>query len=194
MAIRLILYKPLTILLLLALTGCDTVTTNELLGTRSDDKPLNKLAVDGVWIVADETYYVKRVNESELRVAGVEWEDDHFQLHEMTVILTTDQDAPYLNLIDPDSPEGKPEYTFLRVLSAGSSEIVLIPAKTSTFEAAVKEGRIAGTIKKEKYSTTVHLQATTEELDALVDPQKIADQFDVTSPLVFRRLTSTEDE
>jgi len=194
MAIRLILYKPLAILLLLAVAGCEAVTTNELLGSRSKDNPLNEVAFDGVWVTEEEPCFVKRVNESELRVAVVEWEDDHFQLHEMTVILTTDQDVPYLNLIEPDSPEGKPNYTFLRVLSAGSSEIVLVPAKTSTFEAAVKEGRIAGTIKKELLSTAVHLQATTEELDALVDPQTIADQFDVSSPLVFRRLSSTENE
>lgn len=194
MNVHLAWFRPFAALLLLALTGCGDVTTNELLGTRSKDEPLNELAVDGVWVVRDEPYFVKRVNESELRLAGVEWNDDHFHVREWTIILATDQDVPYVNIVNPDSPEGKPEYWFLRVLSADDSEVVLIPAKTSTFEAAVKDGRIAGTIKKEKYSTTVHLQATKEEQDSFVDPRKIVDQFDITSPLVFRRLSSTVDE
>ncbi|MCH8839648.1 MAG: hypothetical protein IH831_03035 [Planctomycetes bacterium] len=194
MNVRLAWFRPFAALLLLALTGCGDVTTNELLGTRSNDEPLNSLAVDGVWVVRDEPYFLKRVNESELRIAGVEWKDDHFHLREWTIILTTDQDVPYVNVVNPESLQEKPEYWFLRVLSADDSEVVLIPAKTSTFEAAVKEGRIAGTIKKEGHSTTVHLQATKEEQDAFVDPHEAADQFDITSPLVFRRLSFTVDE
>ncbi|MCH8841072.1 MAG: hypothetical protein IH831_10470, partial [Planctomycetes bacterium] len=63
MAIRLILYKPLAILLLLALVGCEAVTTNELLGSRSKDNPLNEVAFDGVWVKEEEAFFVKRVNE-----------------------------------------------------------------------------------------------------------------------------------
>jgi hypothetical protein len=182
--------KLFSVLVLLCLTGCNVVTSSEILGTPSSGQEINTMEMDGVWLLEDSPVSVKRINESELRVAGIEWKDDHFQLSESTVVLTTDQDVPYVNVLNPESPHEKPEYLFCRVLSVKDEEIILIPPKCSTFESAVKEKLLAGKVEKQEYSTLVHLTPTKEELDSFVDPEKVADQFDITKPIVFRKLSS----
>lgn len=182
-------------LLLLALPGCSFVTSSEILGEPTTDKMITDLALDGAWSIDDGVLFVQRISGHELKVASVDWEEGRFEMQEATVLFTTDDEVTYVVLLNPDTPEGKPEFLFCRVLMATESTIVIIPANPDTFQKAVEDGALAGNVKREQYSTITQLTATTEDLNRFVDPKKVGEQFDLDLPIVLKRLTRpTETE
>ncbi len=183
---------PWLLLIPLALTSCDSVTSTQRVGEPSTNEELNA-SLDGAWLAApEEVLFVKHVKDGELRIAGVEWKDDHFELKEFTGYVTIEQDVPYVNVVSLESDKDKPEYSFLRLAQTHGEDIVVYRPNAATFAKAVEEKKLPGTVKKEQYSTSVKLSADKDAMDAFIDPEKVGQQFEIDTPIVLRRVAKAE--
>ena len=107
----------LSAMAIMAIAGCSTVTSTVRLGAPSTNEASDKIIkeLEGMWLANDEVIYIKPLKEGELRIAGVEWEGDHFKLQEMTAFLTMDQDVIYINWLNPESPKDQKVFLFGRI-------------------------------------------------------------------------------
>ena len=81
------------------LTACSSVTSKNIIGERIQGNLSDQF--DGIWEEDNEIAYMKYLKEGELRIAGVEWQENKFKLQELTIILTKCGDREFVNVLDP---------------------------------------------------------------------------------------------
>lgn len=178
--------------LLFLSTGCSSVSSTKQLGQPVTDVEAKQL--EGIWLIPDEQpIHIRHVAGNELRMAGIEWKDGSFELVEMTLHVTRDNDVLYVNLTHGKSNEPT-TYSFLR-LSTIESELLLAQGpNVTTFEQAVADGKINGTIERKQHETNVALDPDGKQLDEFVSPSRAAEQFNFEEPLVLRRIKRFKDD
>lgn len=183
----------------MALIGCSSVTARHPVGQPLDAK--SKVDLSGAWRVGDGSgssiWVVKQLPGGVLRLAMPQWKEDKFQLVRLKGLITVDDGAYYVNLLPPQPPDStkpKPRYGFARLIIRSNHDdhgryLLLVPANVSYFEAEVKSGRLAGHVQKSDSATTVELDADQHALNALIQPDLIAKQFQLDHTLVLKRVT-----
>jgi hypothetical protein len=68
--------------------------------------------------------------------------------------------------------------------------MIILTPRVEAFEKAVKDGKLKGTVKRGKHSTTVNVTSSKKEVDDFIDASRLAEQFEVETPVVFKRLKS----
>ena len=180
------------LLFVTGLTGCSTVVSKNQLGAAAPAEETKQL--EGVWLAGENSdpLVIKHIKDNELRIAGVEWKANKFSLIELTAFVNAIEDQRYVNVVDSESPPDQPQFTFAKLIAPNDDCLLVCLASVKSFEQAVEAGRLSGTIKKDKNSTTVTLDSSTEDLNRFIDPLKSAEQFEIESPLVLRRVGKVE--
>ena len=184
----------LLFLLTAFLCGCSSVSSKAPLGNPALPEDAKKLA--GVWLTPDgDPFVVRHIEGNELRVASVGWDkaESRFKLEEAKAFVTQDDDRNFINLVNPDSEEAT-EYAFMRVADLTDRSLVVILPRVDGFAKAVEDGVLPGSIKQQQNRKTVRLEATTDQLNAFVDPAKAGEQFDVESVLALQRVRNAPDD
>ena len=179
--------------LMVAVLGCSSVVSTHPLGEPVTADEAKKL--EGVWLTSEgDPCQLRHLDKNELRVCWVDWEEKQFKLVELPVFMTDDDGQQYLNVFAKEDDEAEGRYIFFRLMNEEKNLMLLNLANADAFEKAVKEGTLAGTIKKKRHSTDVTLTATKEEFDDFVHPDRVAEQFEIDPSLVLRRVKSFDDE
>jgi hypothetical protein len=148
--------------------------------------------LEGVWIFTrGEPVWVKHVKDNELAAAGLEWRQSEFHAVQAKVLVTTDDDRLYLNLLGPERQEDGPYYHLGRLVINDEDDALIIPLNAATFAAAVEKGELPGKTKKTLAGLSVRLDATPAQLNEFVDPEK--NQFNVDAAVVLRRVHQFDD-
>ncbi|WP_197529112.1 hypothetical protein [Aeoliella mucimassa] len=172
------------------MAGCSSLTTTQPLGKPASALDTRKLA--GIWLTPEnEPMFVHHVVDNRLRVAGVDWDDDEPQLRKMEVLVTTDDDRMYFNVLPPQPEEesdAPDEYTIYRVTPSEGDMLVLRILNIETFAKAVENGQLSGTVDRNENNVHVKLTPKESELDDFVSPDKAAEQFILDGAIVLRRL------
>jgi hypothetical protein len=175
--------------------GCSTVSSKAPVGNPALVDDAKKLA--GIWMTADGApFWVQHIDGNEVRVASLDWNKDEsrFELEEARAFLTQDDDRQFINLAELDADEESPGYSFARVTGFDERSIVLIFPRVDAFAKAVEDGVLKGVIKQQPSGKTVQLEATTEQLNSFVDPDKVGEQFDVESVFPLQRVQEAQDD
>jgi hypothetical protein len=151
--------------------------------------------LQGVWLEeGGEPLWVRYVGENELRAAGVVWvkEESKFDIDEFRVYVTEDEGVRYINLggVNEDD-EG---YYIARCGELKDESLTLIPAKPETFVAAVEGGVLPGRVSADINGKSPTLEATAEQLNAFVTPEKADEQFDPEDAFVMKRVQQVQEE
>jgi hypothetical protein len=204
-------------LAMMTIGGCSTVRSLHPVGQPLEETQAENIgpelaeAFDGVWQAGEGVFHLRYIGGSTLRIAWIEWTDEKFELHQTTAIIGVDQEIGYVSLLDPQSPAEQPAYYFARVTGGsgqalwlilapaatgeagpGSGSLVLYPPRAETFARAVDERVLLGRVEKRGDLKSVHLATDKETLDAFIDPAKAAEQFDFNSPIVLRRIVTSQ--
>lgn len=173
--------------------GCSTVATKSPLGDPLAASEAKRL--EGVWLnPRGETAWVKHVKDNRLRIAGVEWTDDHFSLVELNAYATEDEDRRYINFepvkdADPEAP-----LSFVRIVLQEGDDLVVALPKAEAFDAAIKDGKLSGGTKQARFGLEVKLDSPTKALNEFVQPADEAAQFHLAEPMVLHRVQRFEEK
>ena len=173
------------LILPLYLTACSSVTSKNIIGERIQGNLSDQF--DGIWEEDNEIAYMKYLNEGELRIAGVEWKENKFDLQELTIILTKCGDREFVNVLDPIIEE-KSDLLFACYSFITEKTLAVWEPKVDAFEKAVREGKIKGKISKDKSSTTVSINESNESLCDFIKKRAIGELFDLEDPRIYRKI------
>jgi hypothetical protein len=141
----------IAIVAILALVGCESVNSRHVLGERINDDLSEK--IDGPWTLNGEVAVFHQAKPGELRVAGLDWDDEQnkFDVIEVTIIVSRLGDHTVFNLVrpdDPDNPDDDVEGTWYQYLLAdlGENTLTIRGAETEPFAKAVESSALAGRV------------------------------------------------
>jgi hypothetical protein len=178
----------------LSVIGCNTVSSQFPLGEPAAVEDAKKL--EGVWLSEDgDPLMVRHIKDNELRMGSLAWneEESKFELEEAELLVTMDEERPYVNFKGLGAQEEK-EYGFARVAVLESESIVLFFPKSDTWIQAVENKTLAGTVERGENATTAHLTATSEQLGEFLDPEKTSEQFEIDAAISLHRVQRVEEE
>lgn len=174
------------------LTACEAVTIPSPMGEPVSTAPDPSL--DGTWQVGEHVIFLKHIGEGELRAASLTWKESDFQLQQHRLILSSEDEALYLNLVgesenkDANGP-ATTRFHFLRLLRPNADTLVLASPRTAVFREAVEQGALPGTIEQSEKVRHIRL----DDMDAIhrfVDPARIGEQFDLDKATVLHRIST----
>ena len=184
---RTALHTLAVVLAAFVLGGCTSVTITQPLGTPLPAEEHD--AFEGSWQLGSAVIHAKAAQGPELKLAMVQWEDGKgWKLVETTAVLTEHDGSRFLNVRDAEAPKESPRYFFLRYVAPEDDTRVLYGPNVETFAAAVEGGRLKGKVEEGENTKHVRLSSRAEELQAFIGREKLADQFDIDSPMLLRRV------
>ncbi len=142
--------------------------------------------LEGWWTGDDEAYAVSYLAAGAIRITGISEEGGEVYHDELTALLTTYENALYLNvrLAGPE-PDASPEYLLFRVKPGGGRVLVLWVPRIGTFADAVRSGELAGEVIQSPDVKKVTIAASKAELQAFLKSRTPGDLFELEEPLVF---------
>ena len=177
---------------IMIVVGCGSVNVNHPIGEPlAEDNSETSELFDGTWTNDDgEAIQLKYLDGGKLRIASLDWDDESqtFTKNEWTVLLTTHRSASFFNFTDEEENDGK--YQFVRYVFASKQTMIILTPRVEAFEKAVKDGKLKGRVKRGKHSTTVNVTSSKKQVDDFIDPSRLAEQFEVETPVVLKRLKS----
>lgn len=187
--------KSILILLIgLAITlgGCSSVSSKHLIGAPVQEDLSAQF--DGAWDFGDDNIgYIKYLGNGQLRIAGAEWERDHFKFSEMTVTLTECGNNRFVNVHDEESVSDKDmDYLFGYCKFVDETYFMVWLPKTELFDQAIAKGSLKGKILQDKNSKTISLTDSSENICLFLKKYKIEELFKLEDPMIYRRIRKIE--
>lgn len=189
-----LLAAVLTIVLMLS--GCTLITASDPLG-----QPM-LTDMQGTWHLkfsddsdnVDAVYYLSLMPDGSLAAAtvgpGMEAEAP-FEIDFFEVVFSAHKGALYLNARDPDNeyPLELTQYFFYRALIAPNDPetLILFMPRIDVFGDAITAGRLEAETTADEVVSHLNI-IDGKALADFVDPDRVAEQFDVARPRVMRRL------
>lgn len=187
-------------LLLCISTGCDTVSLTHPIGEPASSAELKKL--QGTWIDQDRGTLEVRISKSgELILGGLDWDNKtgKFKAINFKLLATRAGKLRFMCMTSADEPNedksSEDGYPFFMYEHADENTIHLYFPNTSRFQQAVESGELDGDIKKARKSISVHLTATSEELEAFmekVDAKKYFEKEKEKTGIYTKRRAKTD--
>jgi hypothetical protein len=173
------------------LGACSTVTMTHPL-TATGDAVLRD-SLEGRWLTDDDVIWLRFTAAGLGRFAGLEWDDDDFQLQVGELVVTEGADGGYLSVRVREDGEWENEYFLVRFHLTSAGDLVLWLPETSVFRAAVEKGVVAGTVASEEHSTSIVLTGPPDEVLAFLEGPHDTPAFDLENPMVLKRLILEAD-
>ena len=167
---------------ILMLSGCGEVTTNQPLGLAVWSE------MQGIWKVTiedTEYFHVWLTRDGELHLARIDWsnENKQFELERGKMIVSTNDDAMYVNIQFPSESEQEGEFTFYRAVMSPGRIVTLFAPKKEVFAQAIEDGVLKGKVTRRKFDMDEVLTTDPVGLEKFVKADKFSEQFDLDSPL-----------
>jgi hypothetical protein len=171
-------------------SGCTLVLTE--LPVSSQPCPIDRDQLEGTWQLKDGAIQVRFSDDGIARLATLDWVDDHFEKLEGEMIVAPGREYNYVSLRGQERSDQavEGEYLLAQYRITDGGELLLWIADNQAFERAIEEQHLAGTVSRERYSTTILVTAAPEALVAFLDDPDNGPLFDYTEPLVLRRIAA----
>ncbi|MDD5707600.1 MAG: hypothetical protein PHR35_16890 [Kiritimatiellae bacterium] len=176
------------IALALFVIGCSSVTIEQPLSAHPT--PVDKDKFEGTWLVEKSAVDVKFASNGVARIAGTEWEEDHFRLVQGEMIVTEGKENKYISIRFEEDGVWTNWYYFIQYKFTDSGDLVLWLPNADAFETAIKTNALQGLVTKEQYSKSINVtNAPAALLDFMDDPEG-RDLFGYREPIVLRRIAA----
>jgi hypothetical protein len=165
--------------------GCGTVTLHEPLGEKIPPAELKQL--EGTWAGKNGSTIAVRLNRAgNLAFAALEWDDqkEEFEAENVLVVATQSDDLKLLQLFD----SAKKHYVLFRWKFEDADTAHIYLPDATVFEQAVKEGKLSGTIHREKHALDVNLDAESKKVLAFITAIGADKCFQKESSTTFHRI------
>jgi hypothetical protein len=179
--------------------GCESVNSRHIIGERISDDLGEK--INGTWIAEDSALALHQVSPGEIRVAGVEWNDESnkFDVMELTLIVSRVGDDTIFNLVRSDEMNLAEQeidgtwYQFIK-FELGENEMTIRSISTDAFAKAVEAGTLKGRVDIKRNpdgqvsERHVWIEGDKTDFDRFIKSGNMDDLFD-GEPATLRRLT-----
>jgi hypothetical protein len=176
----------LGVVLASAFTGCTSVTLLQPLPATSD--ATERARLEGEWIAEDQILYVRFGRDGLGQIAGVDWKDDRFRLETGEIIASQGGKHHYLSVRVRTNGEWEHHYYFVQYDFTPQGDLVLWLPDANAFEAAVRMGKLQGTVEKTKYVHNVEITSPPEVILAFLKDPGNEELFDTEDPMILGRL------
>lgn len=182
------------------LPGCKSVISDHLIGVPLEAEQAQ--VYEGVWKAGESVLHIKHLESGDLLVAGLEWDDDRFKLNQFHVVVTSHHGSRFVHKIVDESDEldlgpagntagegaGANElYLLMGMLSSPDDDSIVLHGPTfERFKQALDAGEITGRVDDD--GNELHIRGEKASLDALVDPERLHELFELLQPGVMTRV------
>jgi hypothetical protein len=190
----------LSLCLLAGIQGCKSVVSDHLIGQPLDAEQAAEY--EGVWGTGDSILYLKHVEGGTLVMAGVEWEEDAFNLESHTIVVTSHRDTRFVlgagkedeseahannQAAESVEPDSKPWSLMGILVSSSDGSLVLYATRFDGFKQAMDDGQLECELKDD--DRTLHIQGDKAALDAFIQPDNLHKLFNYQKPGVLTRIS-----
>ena len=206
---RRLIATSLMLLILSPIIGCKSVESDHLIGEPLTSDQAEKF--EGVWQFEDSVLHVKHVEGGRFVAAGLEWDDDGFEVEHMEVVVTHHAGARFLHVLaeededehDADDGETHAEagdndeenteadsrpWIIAGMLTRMESDVIVLNITDfDEFTGAVEADALQG--EADEDGNTLHIQGDKQALDDLIDPEALRQLFHIDKPIVIIRLS-----
>lgn len=174
----------LPFLCMILLAGCSSVEMKEPFPvSQLSEKEREQL--EGAWKVDEAVFYVAFASNGVAQLAGIDWdkEDEVFRLESFPLHFAKCNGALYVSM--PQESDEPDRFIFAE-LKTDSSTIVAWMPNLDLFEKLVDQGKLKGTVEKEKHSKEILLDMPAADILELISTNPATINY--KDPLVFQRL------
>ncbi|GAB4108109.1 MAG: hypothetical protein Kow00105_14190 [Phycisphaeraceae bacterium] len=188
----------LTLLSATLFSGCKSVVSDHLIGEPLAAEDVQEF--EGIWLMGEKVLHVGHLKDNILIAGSMEWEEGEFEIEQHTLVLTTKDDAVFLQMV-PEKEDGEarddnieteddhqPWVLVGRLASPVSIDdrlLVIYLPEFDQFEKCLNGGQITGELEDE--GKTLHIQGDKASLDELVSGDNLKILFHIDHPLVLQR-------
>lgn len=167
--------------------GCSSVTTPYPLS--DPPKPIDQDKFEGTWLIDDAVFHLKFARNGIAQVAGVEWENDQFQLIHFEMIVTKGETHNFLSVRIQEEGTWLDEYHLLSYTFSDHGDLVIWNPHVDGFKKLLEEKHLQGIVTDGKYSTDISItNAPVRLLEWLNDPEHLT-LFNYTEPTILRKIS-----
>jgi hypothetical protein len=178
------------ILVLAAIIGCPVVSKN-MVGLQ--EFKLDAQKIDGTWINDEGAILIKTI-EPDKGIIKITFLEDREKIESVKIKIMKGKSWLYFNIL-PEKESKDSDYTWGRA-QLNDNKIIFWHTASEAFTKAIEEGKIKGTIKKEKqedskFSFTTSTVILTDSAANIVNLLETSDKsfFAWDEPVVFIKLT-----
>ena len=153
------------------LCSCDAVISKTPVAD-STESPLQE-KLEGTWYREGRSLQVAFDDEGVGFMASLEWRDGDFEMTKAMLNAIEVEGQHYLSLMPLDEEEEAPGHMISALSFPGENEIQILVPDLKKVEQLIADGKLKGTINKERYSTTILL----EDAKGLIETARPVDEF-----------------
>lgn len=172
------------IALLVALTGCSSVSVKQPFGQPASEGITQKLS--GAWQLDEQVVHIATVDGETVRIALLEYDEGVFELKQMDAIVR-EVNGMHFVFIRGEKPGD--DYGFAQLVAKGKADnLVVYGPNVEMFAELVRDGKLNGEVVRDKHATNVNLADAKTQLEELIGGENGGSYFKTDSPLVLRRV------
>lgn len=167
--------------------GCSSVTTIQPLPWKIETADQERF--EGTWIFADGSLQIRFAATGVARFAGLDWEDDRFQLERGEMTICHGEELDFLSVRTEEDGTWMDRYYLVQYRFTDEGDLVLWLPNAEAFADAIAQGRLEGTVEGEDCCKDVTITGPPDALLALIDDADDSELFDYREPMILRRVT-----
>lgn len=175
------------------LCNCSSVSTPYPL--TNSPEAIDKEKFEGSWIFDDkgQVLQVKFDDKNVAHIAGLQWENDDFEIGKMEMVLIEGNDHKFMSLRAEEEGEWLEEYYFYQYKFTDQGDLILWPPNMEGFEHAIEQGLLNGGIKKGKYSTSIAITSDASILLKVLNGPDNSKLLDYKNPTILKKTASPKN-
>jgi len=184
LAVRILVCSPI-------LLGCSVVATNVPLSEAPE--PIDQERFEGAWTANDGVIHLNFGSDGVARLAGLEWEEDHFAVERGEMIVVEGELFNYLSIRGQEKGVWIDHYLIAQYAFTPDGDLLVWLPDEHAFAEAVLNGDLAGKVDSENLGTDVLITSDPESLISFMNDPGNQVLFDYKEPMVFRRVAGGGD-
>jgi len=177
--------------LLLALSGCSFVTTQHPLSSAPEAVDRDKF--EGAWLSEEEVVFIRFASNGVARLAGLDWQEDRFQMLQGEMIITGAKKGNYLSVRFEEEGKWQNRYYLIQYKFTDQGDLLLWFPNEDIFAKAVEGGLLAGEVKPEAHHDDIFItDAPGKVLHFLENPGPLR-LFNTDQPLILKKVKTRKE-
>lgn len=175
---------------MLVAPGCSSVKTTQPLS--SNPEPIDQDKFEGVWLLDDSVVHVQFSSNGVAKIAGLEWEDDRFQINRAEAIVTKGNKHNFISLRCQEDDGKWDGYYFLPYKFTHQGDLVLWPPVPGAFEGMIEKKKLQGIVKKDEYTTAITITNAPARLLEVIDDPDNLNLFNYREPTILKKVAEND--
>jgi len=177
--------------LLLALSSCSFVTTQQPLS--SAPEPIDRDKFEGAWLSEEEVVFIRFAANGVARLAGLDWQNDRFQMLQGEMIITRGKKGNYISVRFEEEGKWQNRYYLIQYEFTDQGDLLLWFPNEDVFAKAVEDGLLAGEVKPEAHHDDIFITDAPEKVLHFIENPGPLRLFNTDQPLILKKIKTAKE-